>query len=170
MADVTAAGLPAPGTGPALGAVRVTAVDGDGAPVVVGPDGPRPPRGATIVLGVPERADGTGRTRREVVVDGWRFEVELEPEARARLRERAGRAAASAVHDGRIDVRAVIPGRVLSVAVVAGDRVGAGDRLLVVEAMKMQNDVRAPRAGTIGRVAVAAGQTIELRDILVELE
>jgi pyruvate carboxylase len=59
---------------------------------------------------------------------------------------------------------------VLSVAVVAGDPVGAGDRLLVVEAMKMQNDVRAPRAGTVGRVAVAAGQTLELRDLLVELE
>jgi biotin carboxyl carrier protein len=150
--------------------VRVTSFDGEGDAVVVAPGDPRPDHRSSIVLGPAERADGLGRTRREVVVDGWRFEVEVEPEGRARLRERAGRAAARAVHDGRIDIRAVIPGRVLSVAVVAGDRVGAGDRLLVVEAMKMQNDVRAPRAGTIGRVAVAAGQTIELRDVLVEIE
>jgi biotin carboxyl carrier protein len=154
----------------ALAPVRVTAVDGEGEALVVAPGGRRPVGGTAIVLGPPERSDGTGRVRREVVVDGWRFEVELEPEARALLRERAARASAGVVHDGRIDVRAVIPGRVLSVAVVAGDRVGAGDRLLVVEAMKMQNDVRAPRAGTIGRVAVAAGQTIELRDLLVEIE
>jgi len=151
-------------------AVRVTALNGEGEPLVVEPGASPPNQGISIVLGPAERADGTGRTRREVVVDGWRFEVELEPEARARLRERAARAAAGAVHDGRIDVRAVIPGRILSVAVVAGDRVGAGDRLLVVEAMKMQNDVRAPRAGTVGRVAVAAGQTVELRDLLLELE
>jgi len=152
------------------GPVRVTPLDGVGEPLVVEPSAAPPNHGSTIVLGPVERADGTGRTRREVVVDGWRFEVELEPEARARLRERASRAAAGAVHDGRVEIRAVIPGRVLSVAVVAGDQVGAGDRLLVVEAMKMQNDVRAPRAGTVGRVAVAAGQTLELRDLLVELE
>ena len=151
-------------------AIRVTALDGDGEAVVVEPGAAHPNHGAAIVFGPANRANGTGRARREVVVDGWRFEVELEPEARARLRERAARAAGGAVRDGRIDVRAVIPGRVLSVAVVAGDQVSAGDRLLVVEAMKMQNDVRAPRAGTIGRVAVAAGQTIELRDLLVEIE
>jgi len=151
-------------------AIRVTALDGDGDAIVVQPGAVPPNLGSAIVFGPARGANGTGRARREVVVDGWRFEVELEPESRARLRERARRAASGAVHDGRIDVRAVIPGRVLSVAVVAGDQVGAGDRLLVVEAMKMQNDVRAPRAGTIGRVVVSAGQTIELRDLLVEIE
>jgi biotin carboxyl carrier protein len=64
----------------------------------------------------------------------------------------------------------VIPGRVLSVAIAAGDSVERGDRLLVVEAMKMQNDVRTPRAGRIARVAVGPGQTVELRDVLVEIE
>ena len=154
----------------AVGAIRVSALDGASAALVVEAGQAPPSDGSAIVLGLPLRLAGTGRTRREVVFEGWRFEVELEPEARARLRERATRAASTAAHAGTIAVRAVIPGRVLSVAVVAGDRVGPGDRLLVVEAMKMQNDVRAPRAGRIARVAVAAGQTIELRDLLVEID
>ena len=48
-----------------------------------------------------------------------------------------------------------------------GDVVAAGARLLAVEAMKMENEVRAPRAGTVERVAVGAGETVELGDILV---
>ena len=48
-----------------------------------------------------------------------------------------------------------------------GDAVTAGDRLLAVEAMKMENEVRAPRDGTVERVAVGAGETVELGDVLV---
>ena len=151
-------------------ALRVTTTDGEGDWLVVEPNGHQPPAGAAIVL-LAEVVDGpTGRRRREVVVDGWRFEVEVEPERRARLRERAGRAAARGAHDGRVEIRAAIPGRVVAVAVAAGDRVERGARLLVVEAMKMQNEVRAPRAGRVARIAVGTGQTVELRDVLVELE
>ena len=107
---------------------------------------------------------------REVVVDGWRFLVEVEPEGRAALRERATRDGTDVGAGGPTEVRAVIPGRVLAVAVAEGDEVVAGQALLVVEAMKMQNDLRAPRAGTVRRVAVAAGRTIELGDVLVVLE
>ena len=57
----------------------------------------------------------------------------------------------------------------MSVAVAAGDAVEAGQRLLSVEAMKMENELRAPRAGTVERIAVAAGQTVELGDTLVVL-
>jgi biotin carboxyl carrier protein len=127
-------------------------------------------RTATVLLFPPDGRGPTGVERREVVVDGWRFELEVEPDARARLRERASRGAAGAARDGRLELRAVIPGRILSVAVAAGDVVGLGDRLLVIEAMKMQNELRAPRAGTIERVAVGAGETVELRDLLVVIE
>jgi glutaconyl-CoA decarboxylase len=51
--------------------------------------------------------------------------------------------------------------------VVAGDAVTAGQQLLVVEAMKMQNELRAPRDGTVERVAVGAGRTIEVGDLLL---
>jgi biotin carboxyl carrier protein len=55
------------------------------------------------------------------------------------------------------------------VSVAVGDSVQAGQELLVVEAMKMQNELRAPRAGIVERLAVAAGQTIELGDLLAVL-
>ncbi len=105
----------------------------------------------------------------EVVVDGWRFELDVEDAARADLRERATRRGSAPGLDGPIDVRAIIPGRIVSVAVGPGDAVTAGTRLMAVEAMKMENEVRAPRDGTVDRVAVAPGQTVDLGDLLVVL-
>jgi len=124
-----------------------------------------------ILVEAPEdRADGSGVRRREVVVDGWRFELDIESERRASLRERAGSGRADAAHGGPIDVRAIIPGRVVSVSVETGEAVVAGQQVLVVEAMKMQNELRAPRDGVVARVAVAAGQTIEIGDLLLVVE
>ncbi len=116
---------------------------------------PTPPGGAPVV---------------EVVVDGWRFELEVEDAARAALRDRATRDRAGSEAGGQLEIRASIPGRIAAVAVVPGDTVEAGQTLLVVEAMKMQNEVRAPRAGVVGQVPVAAGATIEMGDVLVVLE
>ena len=112
------------------------------------------------------RRQPDGREVVEVVVDGWRFELEVEDDARATLRERATRAADATATTGTLEVRAAIPGRVAVLAVAAGDEVEAGATLLVVEAMKMQNELRAPRAGRVERVAVGAGDTIELGDLL----
>jgi biotin carboxyl carrier protein len=124
-------------------------------PVVLLPPDPAAPHGAP------------GTRRVEVLVDGWSIVVELEPARRAELREQARRAAAETGHGGPLEVRAIIPGRILSVAVAPGDTVSAGQQLLVVEAMKMQNELRAPRGGVIERMAVAPGQTVELGDLLV---
>jgi oxaloacetate decarboxylase alpha subunit len=106
----------------------------------------------------------------EVVVDGWRFELEVEDAGRAELRDRATRDRAGSVAGGRLEIRAIIPGRIAALAVVPGDTVESGQTLLVVEAMKMQNEVRAARAGTVALVPVAAGATIEAGDVLVVLE
>lgn len=123
----------------------------DGTPALVGP-GRRGP-------------DGVDRV--EVVVDGWRFELEVEDAARAELRRRATRARDDVTASGPTDIRAIIPGRVAAVRVVEGDTVEAGQSLLVVEAMKMQNELRAPRAGIVRQVAVGEGQTIENGDLLM---
>jgi len=117
----------------------------------------------------PRRA-ALGVRRVEVVIDGWRFELDVESEARARLRERATSVRAEAGRGGPSELRAIIPGRVVSVDVAEGDTVEPGGRLLVLEAMKMQNELKAPRAGTVVRVAVGPGETVELGDVLVVIE
>ena len=107
--------------------------------------------------------------RFEVVVDGWRFELEVEDAARAALRRRATRIVDADTTSGPLDIRAIIPGRIAAVRVTPGDAVEAGETLLVVEAMKMQNELRAPRPGIVERVAVGEGQTIDRGDLLVVL-
>lgn len=114
--------------------------------------------------------DGRGVVRREVVIDGWRIELDLESERRAALRDRARRGREESAHGGPTEVHAIIPGRIVRVSVEPGDAVVASQQLLVVEAMKMQNELRAPRDGTISKVAVASGDTIEIGDLLLVLE
>jgi len=111
----------------------------------------------------------TAGGRRELLVDGWRLDVAVESERRAALREKARRGGGVAAHGGPTEVRAIIPGRVVSVSVVPGDEVVAGQQLIVVEAMKMQNELRAPRPGTVTSVAVGEGRTIEVGDVLLVL-
>jgi len=123
----------------------------------------------SVLFGPPRLDRQRGIQIREVVIDGWRFEVELEAEQRALLRERARRGTSAAVRGGPVEIRAIIPGRVVAVFVGAGDAVEAGQQVLVVEAMKMQNELRAPREGIVERVGVAVGATIEVGDLLVVL-
>ena len=67
-------------------------------------------------------------------------------------------------------VRCVIPGLILTVAVRKGLRVRSGDPLLVLEAMKMQNDVRSPCDGIVRALRVSPGDTVTKGQILIELD
>jgi biotin carboxyl carrier protein len=127
------------------------------------------PRRTAVILLAPEQTAG-GTVRREVVVEGWRLVVDVEPEQRARLRERARRGRDQSARTGRHELRAVIPGRILAVSIAQGDRVIAGQQVMSVEAMKMQNELRAPRDGVVASVEVGPGQTVEVGDLLVVLE
>ena len=69
--------------------------------------------------------------------------------------------------EGRQTLLAPMPGKVVALLAAPGDPVERGQGVLVVEAMKMQNELRAPREGTIERVAVGAGATIEVGDLLL---
>jgi biotin carboxyl carrier protein len=120
-----------------------------------------------VHLGEWPRPRPDGRVVVEVVVDGWRVEVELEPERRAVLRERARRGRPDAGTNGRLEIRAIIAGRIVAVSVTPGDSVEHGQQLLVLEAMKMQNELRAPRSGTVEQVSAAVGQNVEVGDLLV---
>jgi biotin carboxyl carrier protein len=133
---------------------------------VTNPDGP--PSVATVSTG--GGSDRAATPRFEVVVDGWRFELDVEDERRATLRERARRDPEHGSSGGPAEIRAIIPGRVVTVDVAAGDEVAVGDRLFVLEAMKMQNELRAQRAGRVARIAVGEGQNVETGDLLLVLE
>lgn len=70
--------------------------------------------------------------------------------------------------DGRI--KAPIPGQITRVLAAVGDEVALGEPLLVLEAMKMENEIRAPRAGRVKALNVSAGQRVTLHEVLAEIE
>lgn len=72
--------------------------------------------------------------------------------------------------DGDRRVPSPLPGTVTEIMVQPGSRVQAGDPLLVIEAMKMKNTIRAGRAGTIAEVHVVVGQSVQHKQTLVEFE
>lgn len=77
--------------------------------------------------------------------------------------------AAAPVAAGATTVSAPMPGKVLSINVKAGDAVKSGDVLLILEAMKMQNEIMAPADGTVSDVRVSAGQTVATGDVMIVL-
>ena len=104
---------------------------------------------------------------RTVEIDGRRFQVRiLEPEQpwRELARRRRG---ARAGADGAADaIVSPMQGTVLSVAVAEGDEVETGQVICIVEAMKMENEVRAPHAGTVGELLVAAGEPVATGQVI----
>jgi len=67
------------------------------------------------------------------------------------------------------DVKSVMPGIVKEILVAAEEAVEAGQALLILEAMKMENEIRAPRAGAVGEIHVAPGEAVEKGALLVSL-
>lgn len=111
-------------------------------------------------------ADVFGK-RLRVEVDGESFDVEIKDELDQML-DSLGFSTVSARHIKV--VKAPMPGMVLNVAVVAGQEVKEGDRLLILEAMKMENSILIHTDGKIKYVAVSAGQPVDKGQVLVELE
>jgi len=100
-----------------------------------------------------------------VLVDGQRSAFEVaDPRS---LRTRLG---AGADQEGARSVKAPMPGRVVRVLVKVGDEVDAQQGLVVIEAMKMQNELKAPKAGKVIRVAVAEGDAVQAGGLLVVVE
>lgn len=84
-----------------------------------------------------------------------------------RLRGSLGLADAA---DGVAEIRTMMPGKVVRVVASIGDAVEKGDAILVVEAMKMQNDLKAPKAGVVKEIRVSEGSTVSGGDILAVIE
>jgi acetyl/propionyl-CoA carboxylase alpha subunit len=100
-----------------------------------------------------------------VEVDGESYSIRVEEETRYIIRTRGGKAGAS----GQV-LKAPMPGKVVLVEVEVGQVVAAGDGLLVLEAMKMENEFRAAAAGTVREIRVVAGQAVNLGEVLVVIE
>ncbi len=99
----------------------------------------------------------------EIVVAGQRFEVDVEDE-----REKALTGSIQAVHEsGEALVRAPMPGLVLGIPMEPGAKVERGQTVVVLEAMKMENDLASPIEGTVKEVRVSKGQTVNQGDVLV---
>ncbi len=101
-----------------------------------------------------------------VEVGGEAYVIEVEEETRYIIRTRGGAPAGGAGQT----LRAPMPGRITHVAVAVGDVVVPGDTLLVIEAMKMQNELKAGMAGTVKEVRVEPGQAVNPGDVLVVVE
>jgi len=85
-------------------------------------------------------------------------------------RRRLTRSRGSREVSGKVQMRAMMPGRVLSVLVQVGDPVEAQQGVLVIEAMKMENELKSPKAGKVVEVKVVAGQTVEKGELLIVIE
>jgi pyruvate carboxylase subunit B len=110
---------------------------------------------------------GADRGRYTLWVDGWRYEVEALDERTRAIRDMT---AATAGPAGPAPLVAPMPGLVVRVNVAEGDEVAAGQGLVVMEAMKMENELRASAPGRVRRVLAAPGTAVEKGAVLVEVD
>lgn len=102
---------------------------------------------------------------KEVVVNGQRIPVAIVD--KKRLRGGAGDSAASS---GRAVLTAPMPGKVVRILRQVDDEVAEDQGIMIVEAMKMQNEVQAPRKGKVLEINVTEGQTVNAGDVLAVIE
>jgi biotin carboxyl carrier protein len=101
-----------------------------------------------------------------VLLAGDMFEVKVTDERSRRLES-----AFLAFGDvsGEVQIAAPMPGMIVSIPVTEGQEVNKGDTVVVLESMKMENELKSPRDGTIHRIRVAAGDSVEQNKVLVTI-
>lgn len=103
-----------------------------------------------------------------VTVNGQAYQVEV-PQTKAAAPVMARGNAGAAQAGGPKNINSELPGTVTKIVAANGQRVKKGDVLLVIEAMKMANDIVSDVEGTVQRIAVTEGQSVNQGDLLVEM-
>ncbi|MCX6050698.1 MAG: hypothetical protein NT075_36875 [Chloroflexi bacterium] len=109
----------------------------------------------------------TERSNYAVTFRAEQFHVQVEDERTRRLN--TGRKAPAIPH-GELAIKAPIPGLIVKILVEIGSEITDGQPVVLLEAMKMENEIRAPRAGVIKSIAATAGRRVEQNEILLVLE
>lgn len=102
----------------------------------------------------------------EVLLRGRQYQVKIEDEREKRLKAAAGGGLAEG---GEFLLKAPMPGLIVSILVEEGQEVKKGQVMLILESMKMQNELKSPRDGKIGRVRVKAGESVEQKQTLLSV-
>jgi len=103
----------------------------------------------------------------EVLLRGNQYSVQVEDERERRLRMAAGQASKQ---EGKIILQAPMPGLVIEIPVKEGQEVDEGDVLVILESMKMQNELTAPQAGRITRIQAKVNAHVDRKQVLLVLE
>jgi biotin carboxyl carrier protein len=109
-----------------------------------------------------EERDG----RIEVLMSGKLYTTTVLDERALIIAQRSG---GLVPEDGVIQIKAPMPGLIVAVKVEAGQEVKAGQTVVILESMKMQNELKSPRDGVIGQVNVSGGETVEQNKVLVTI-
>ncbi len=102
----------------------------------------------------------------QVLLSGDLYTVQVEDEREKRLRAQAGGVAAAT---GEFNLKAPMPGLIVEVVVTEGQAVKKGDILIILESMKMQNELKSPIDGTVQRVRAKAGESVEHNQVLLSV-
>jgi biotin carboxyl carrier protein len=102
----------------------------------------------------------------DVLLRGRQYQVKVEDEREKRLRAAAGGGVAEG---GEFHLKAPMPGLVVAILVEEGQPVQKGQVMLILESMKMQNELKAPRDGVIGRIRVKAGESVEQKQAMLSV-
>jgi biotin carboxyl carrier protein len=102
----------------------------------------------------------------QVLLRGRLYQVRVEDEREKRLRAAAGGRVAEGVE---FHLKAPMPGLIVAVNVGEGDEVKKGQVLLILESMKMQNELKAPRDGRVNRIRVKPGESVEQKQTLLNV-
>ncbi len=102
----------------------------------------------------------------QVLTRGRQYNLTVEDEREKRLRAAAG---GGVVESGEYHLKAPMPGLIVSIPFKEGDKVEKGQVLVILESMKMQNELKSPKAGVVGRIRAKQGETVEQRQALLSV-